>query len=211
MSFRLARRKLRPLEWIQKCWMHFYCFLVKEITKWSEIVTGWFYYISLDSCKVWKHFTETLPIVCNGFKWRLSSTFFSFFEIVQAKVGNQLVSIDFFPCSHRLGIWYKKKTENLYGFGMVVWTHGFVWRKTRYVLINPFTVICAMFLTGQNFVFRTLAVCHPAFEIHARVWSAREVWAPGCRRQRVFKVNNSPPPPPPPCQKHGAYYRERVY
>ena len=52
MSFRLVRRKLRPLEWIQKCWMHFYCFLVKEITKWAEIFTGWFYYISLDSCKV---------------------------------------------------------------------------------------------------------------------------------------------------------------
>ena len=49
------RRKLRPLEWIQKCWMHFYCFLIKEITKWAEIFTGWFYYTSLDSCKVWKH------------------------------------------------------------------------------------------------------------------------------------------------------------
>ena len=35
--------------------MHFYCFLVKEITKWAEIFTGWFYYVSLDSCKVWKH------------------------------------------------------------------------------------------------------------------------------------------------------------
>ena len=55
MSFRLTRQKLRSLEWIQKCWMHFYCFLVKEITKWAEIFTGWFYYISLDSCKVWKH------------------------------------------------------------------------------------------------------------------------------------------------------------
>ena len=65
MSFRLARRKLRPLEWIQKCWMHFYCFLVKEITKWAEIFTGWLYYISLDYCKVWKHL-QTLPIVCNG-------------------------------------------------------------------------------------------------------------------------------------------------
>ena len=27
--------------------------------------TGWFYYISLDYCKA---FTDTLPIVCNGFK-----------------------------------------------------------------------------------------------------------------------------------------------
>ena len=84
MSFCLARRKLRPLEWIQKCWMHFYCFLVKEIMKWAEIFTSGFYYISLDYCKVWKHlqtlyqqcvmalcmeaFTDTLPIVCNGFK-----------------------------------------------------------------------------------------------------------------------------------------------
>ena len=51
----IIARKLRPLEWIQKCWMHFYCFLVKEITKWADIFTGWFYYISLDYCKVWKH------------------------------------------------------------------------------------------------------------------------------------------------------------
>ena len=63
MSFRLARRKLRPLEWIQKCWMHFYCFLVKEIMKWADIFTGWFYYISLDSCKVWKHL-QTLYQCC---------------------------------------------------------------------------------------------------------------------------------------------------
>ena len=63
MSFRLARRKLRPLEWIQKCWMHFYCFLVKEITKLAEIFTGWFYYISRDSCKVWKHL-QTLYQCC---------------------------------------------------------------------------------------------------------------------------------------------------
>ena len=35
--------------------MSFYCFLVKEITKLAEIFTGWFYYISLDFCKVWKH------------------------------------------------------------------------------------------------------------------------------------------------------------
>ena len=63
MSFRLARRKLRPLEWIQKCWMHFYCFLVKEITKWAEICTGWFYYISLDWCKVWKNL-QTLYQCC---------------------------------------------------------------------------------------------------------------------------------------------------
>ena len=63
MSFRLARRKLRPLEWIQKCWMHFYCFLVKGITKWAEMFTGWFYYISLDSCKVWKHL-QTLYQCC---------------------------------------------------------------------------------------------------------------------------------------------------
>ena len=63
MSFRLMRRKLRPLEWIQNCWMHFYCFLVKEIMKWAEIFTGWFYYISLDSCKVWKHL-QTLYQCC---------------------------------------------------------------------------------------------------------------------------------------------------
>ena len=71
MSFRLARRKLRPLEWMQKCWMHFYCFLVKEITKWAETFTGWFYYISLDSYKVWKQFTDTLPMLCMGFKVNL--------------------------------------------------------------------------------------------------------------------------------------------
>ena len=71
MSFRLVRRKLRPLEWIQKCWMHFYCFLVKEITKWAEIFTGWFYYISLDSCKVWKHL-QTLYQCC---AWALRRLF----------------------------------------------------------------------------------------------------------------------------------------
>ena len=59
MSF----RKLRPLEWIQKCWMHLYCLLVKEIMKWAEIFTGWFYHISLDSCKVWKHL-QTLYQCC---------------------------------------------------------------------------------------------------------------------------------------------------
>ena len=74
MSFCLARRKLRPLEWIQKCWKHFYCFLVKEIPKWAEIFTGWFYYISLDSCKVWKHLQTLIPIVCNGFNSGLAST-----------------------------------------------------------------------------------------------------------------------------------------
>ena len=47
--------------------MYFYCFLVKEITKWAEIFTGWFYYISLDSCKVMEAFTDILPMLCNGF------------------------------------------------------------------------------------------------------------------------------------------------
>ena len=60
--------------------------------------------------------------------------------------------------------------------------------------INPFTVICAMFLTGQNCLFRTLvAVCDPAFELHAHVSSAREVRAPGRRQQRVFEINNFAP------------------
>ena len=45
--------------------MHFYCLLVKEITEWAEIFTGWFYYIYLDSMEAFK---DTLPIVCNGFK-----------------------------------------------------------------------------------------------------------------------------------------------
>ena len=49
--------------------MHFYCFLVKEITKLGEIFTGWFYYISLDCIEA---FTDTLPIVCNDFKVRVS-------------------------------------------------------------------------------------------------------------------------------------------
>ena len=61
-------------------------------------------------------------------------------------------------------------------------------------LINPFTVISAMFLTGPNFLFRTLvAACDPAFELHAPVSSAREDRAPGRRRQRVFKINNFAP------------------
>ena len=63
MSFRHARRKLQPLERMQKCWMHFYCFLVQEITKWADIFTGWFHYIYLDSCKVWKHL-QTLYRCC---------------------------------------------------------------------------------------------------------------------------------------------------
>ena len=45
--------------------MHFYCFLIKEIMKWAEIFTGWFYYISHDSCM--EAFKDTLSIVCNGF------------------------------------------------------------------------------------------------------------------------------------------------
>ena len=49
--------------------MHFYCFLVKDITKWAEIFTGWFYYRSLDSCM--EAFKDTLPIVCNGFKKKM--------------------------------------------------------------------------------------------------------------------------------------------
>ena len=62
------------------------------------------------------------------------------------------------------------------------------------LIINPFTVIWAMFLTEQIFLFRTLvAVCNPAFELHARVWSARKVRAPGRRHQRVFEINNFAP------------------
>ena len=51
--------------------MHLYCFLVKEITKTAEIFTDWFYYISLDSCKVWKHL-QTLYQCC---AWALKIAF----------------------------------------------------------------------------------------------------------------------------------------
>ena len=68
MSFRLARRKLRPLEWIQKCWMHFYCFTrkINNEMNWNFhrlvlLHISWLL-LSMES------FTDTLPIVCNGFK-----------------------------------------------------------------------------------------------------------------------------------------------
>ena len=34
----------------------------------AEISTGWFYYISLASCKVWKHLQTLYPMLCMGFK-----------------------------------------------------------------------------------------------------------------------------------------------
>ena len=46
--------------------MHFYCFLVKEITKWAEFSQVGTY-ILIDSCKVSKHL-QTL-YQCNGFNW----------------------------------------------------------------------------------------------------------------------------------------------
>ena len=44
-------------------------------------------------------------------------------------------------------------------------------------LVNPFTVICAMFLTGQNCFGTLVAVCDPALELHVSiyVWSLHEV------------------------------------
>ena len=44
-----------------------------EITKWAEIFTGWFYSISLDSDKIWKHLM-TLYQCC---AWALTNQFFS--------------------------------------------------------------------------------------------------------------------------------------
>ena len=56
--------------------MHCYCFLVKEITKWAEIFTGWFYCKSPDSCKVWNHL-ETLYQRC---AWALNSMLNLYFK-----------------------------------------------------------------------------------------------------------------------------------
>ena len=61
--------------------------------------------------------------------------------------------------------------------------------------IQPFhCIISAMFLTGQFFLFRTLvAVYDPVLELHACVWSVREVRALGRGWQRMFKINNFDP------------------
>ena len=61
-------------------------------------------------------------------------------------------------------------------------------------IINLFTVICAMFLTGQNCLFQTLvAVCDPALGLHAHSRRMCKVRTPGRRRQRVFEINNFAP------------------
>ena len=65
-----------------------------EITKWAEIFTGWFYYISLDSCKVWKHL-QTLYQCC---AWALSNLTRSIIAAQPSAIKKR--------SSHKIGIGY---------------------------------------------------------------------------------------------------------
>ena len=64
MSFRLSETKTPAIRINTKMLNAFILFSRKRN---NEIFTGWFYYISLDSCKVWKHLKTLVPTVCNGF------------------------------------------------------------------------------------------------------------------------------------------------
>ena len=60
--------------------------------------------------------------------------------------------------------------------------------------INTFAVYCAMFLTGQHYLFPTfVALCDPALELHAHFWRAREAglqMAMSVRNKQLCPVKN---------------------